>query len=167
MRAMRELRHETSDPWEALGSPDQVALFVFRLLGERYAVHAHLVHEVIRAGALTRLPAAPAFLLGVFNHRGEILAVLDLAQLLAEENTSLAQGARVAIVQSGPWKLALVAEALEGLVSVPPTALEPPPTSWPGPSEFLECVAQTKDGPLSVLDLPRLIEVARARGTSA
>ncbi len=158
------VQQEASDPWEALGSPDTVSLFVLRLLGERYAVEAGLVQEVIRSGPLTRLPAAPAFLLGVFNHRGEILAVMDPAQLLAEESTSVAQGSRIAIVQSGEWKLALVAEALEGLISVPPSALEPPPTSGPGPSEFLKSVAQTADGPLAVLDLPRLIEVARARG---
>lgn len=163
---MRSLQNEASEPWEALGSPDQVSLFVLRLLGERYAVEANLVQEVIRAGGLTRLPAAPAFLLGVFNHRGEILAVLDLAQLLAEESTSLAQGSRVAIVQSGEWKLALVAEALEGLLFVAPGSLEPPPTSGPGPSEFLKFVAHTKEGPLAVLDLPRLIEVARARGVT-
>lgn len=126
-----------------------------------------MVQEVIRIGPLTRLPTAPAFLLGVFNHRGEILAVLDPAQLLAEESTSVAQGSRVAIVQSGQWKLALVAEALEGLIAVPPSALEPPPTTGPGPSEFLKHVARTKEGPLAVLDLARLIEVARARGVPA
>lgn len=160
------LQQDTPDPWAVLGSPDQVSLFVVRLLGERFAVEANLVHEVIRSVPLTRLPAAPAHLLGVFNHRGEILAVVDLAQLLAEETTSVAHGSRVAIVQSGSWRLALVAEALEGLLSVPPAALEPPPSSASGPSEYLKFVAQTKDGPLPVLDLPRLIEVARARGVA-
>lgn len=132
-------------------------------MGERYAVEANLVQEVIRTGPITRLPAAPAFLLGVFNHRGEVLALMDPAQLLAEESTPLASGSRAAIVQSGEWRLALVAEAMEGLVSVPPSALEAPPATGPGPAEFLKYVAQTRDGPLAVLDLARMIETARAR----
>lgn len=159
----QSLQREAPAPWEALGSLDHVSLFALRLLGERFAVEASLVQEVIRTGPVTRLPAAPAFLLGVFNHRGEILAVMDPAQLLAEASTSVAHGSRAAIVQSGEWKLALVAEALEGLLSVPPSALESPPTSGPGPSEFLKYVAHTKEGPLAVLDLARMIEVARAR----
>jgi len=159
----QSLQREVPDPWEALGSPDHVSLFVLRLLGERYAVEANLVQEVIRIGPITRLPAAPAFLLGVFNHRGEILALMDPAQLLAEENTPLATGSRAAIVQSGEWRLAMVAEALEGLISVPPAALESPPASGPGPSEFLKYVANTREGPLAVLDLARMIDAARAR----
>jgi purine-binding chemotaxis protein CheW len=152
------------DPWGAVGATDGISLFALRLLGQRYAFEAAVAHEVIRLGPLTRLPAAQAFLLGVFNHRGEVLAVLDLAQLLAEESTSLAHGSRAVIVQSGEWRLAVVAEALEGLISLPTSALEPPPTSGPGPSEFLKFVATTDDGPLAILDLPRLIETAHAKG---
>lgn len=156
----------TRNPWAAVGAPDGISLFALRLLGERYAFEAAVAQEVIRLGPVTRLPAAQAFLLGVFNHRGEVLAVLDLAQLLAEESTSIAHGSRAVIVQSGEWKLAVVAEALEGLLSVPSTALEPPPASGPGPSEFLKFVVETEDGPLAILDLPRLIEAARAKGVA-
>ena len=51
--------------------------FCLRLLGGRYAFEAALVSEVVRLGPLTRLPAAPPFLTGVFTHRGEVLPVLD------------------------------------------------------------------------------------------
>ncbi|HEY6106658.1 MAG TPA: chemotaxis protein CheW, partial [Anaeromyxobacteraceae bacterium] len=56
----------------------EARLFGIRLLGGRYAFEASLVREVVRLGPLTRLPAAPSFLPGVFTHRGEVLAVLDL-----------------------------------------------------------------------------------------
>lgn len=158
---------EREDPWKAGGQSGHASLFVFRLFGERFAFEAALAQEVIRLGPLTRLPASRAFLLGVFNHRGEVLAVMDLAQILAEESTSLAHGSRAVIVQSGEWKLAVVAEALEGLVSIPASHLEPPPASGPGPSEFLKYVASTEDGPLAVLDLPRIVASARAKGVES
>ena len=81
-------------------------LFCLRLLGGRYAFEASLVAEVVRLGPLTRLPAAPPFLPGVFSHRGEILAVLDVNQLFGMRPLPLGAAARAAVVRAGPWKVA-------------------------------------------------------------
>jgi purine-binding chemotaxis protein CheW len=48
-----------------------------------YAVPAPLAAEVVTFPPLTRVPGAPAHLLGVFNHRGEVVPVVDLGQLAA------------------------------------------------------------------------------------
>jgi len=159
---------------EAREAPDitsgagEARLFCVRLLGGRYAFEASLVVEVVRLGPLTRLPAAPAFLPGVFSHRGEILPVLDVNQLLGMRPLSLGAAARVAVVRAGPWKVAVLAEAVEGLVEIDRAALQPPPAEAPGgAAEFLSSVARDGRGELAVLDLPRLVETARARSVGA
>lgn len=141
-------------------------LFGIRLLGGRYAFEASLVSEVVRLGPLTRLPAAPSFLPGVFNHRGEVLAVLDLGQLMGQAAVPLRAGTRAAIVECPPWKVAVVAEDVEGLLAVPRGRLEPPPAEAGGVSEFVSAVARDDDGAVAVLDLPRLVQAARARSVS-
>jgi purine-binding chemotaxis protein CheW len=51
--------------------------------GERwYAVPAPLAAEVVTFPELTRVPGAPGHLLGVFDHRGEVVPVVDLGQLV-------------------------------------------------------------------------------------
>jgi purine-binding chemotaxis protein CheW len=161
---MFELREA---PERAPGAPE-AWLFCLRILGGRYAFEASLVTEVVRLGPLTRLPAAPRFLPGVFTHRGEVLPVLDVDQLLGRPPVPLRAGARAALVRSGPWKVAVVAEAIEGLVSVRRDRLEPPPADAPGgPAEFLSAVTRDAKGELAVLDLPRLVEAARARSVGA
>jgi chemotaxis signal transduction protein len=47
-----------------------------------YALPLDWVHEVVAAPTLTRLPTAPAVVLGLFNLRGQIVPLLDTAALL-------------------------------------------------------------------------------------
>jgi purine-binding chemotaxis protein CheW len=141
--------------------------FCLRLLGGRYAFEAALVTEVVRLGPLTRLPAAPAFLPGVFTHRGEVLPVLDIGQLVGQGAQPLRPSTRAAIVHCGPWKVAVVSDGVEGLVSLAGRSIEPPPAESSAMAEFLSGVGRDRHGAVAILDLPRLVETARARAVPA
>ena len=151
----------------AQGSGPEAWFFCLKLLGGRYAFEAPLVTEVVRLGPLTRLPAAPSFLPGVFTHRGEVLPVLDIGQLVGQAGVAIRASTRAALVHCGPWKVAVVSEAVEGLVAIPRRNLEPPPSESSGVAEFLSAVGRDAIGPIAILDLPRLVEAARARAVPA
>jgi purine-binding chemotaxis protein CheW len=55
---------------------------VFWLGGDRYALDAVLVHEVVAVPSLLPVPMTPAWLLGLTNLRGVALAVVDLGGAL-------------------------------------------------------------------------------------
>ncbi|AKU92404.1 chemotaxis protein CheW [Vulgatibacter incomptus] len=158
-----EADRATDDPWGILSRDDDQSFFCMRMLGERYAFDASHALEVIRLGLLTRLPASPSFLPGVFNHRGEVLAVLDLGQLISDKPTSFAHGSRSVIVQAGPWKLALLAEGIEGLIRIRSEDLEPPPSAGSSTAELLSQVGHDDRGAVAILDLRRVVDAARAR----
>lgn len=54
---------------------------VFACGSSLYAVPADTASEVVTVPNLTRVPGAPAHLLGVFAHRGEVMPVVDLTRL--------------------------------------------------------------------------------------
>jgi chemotaxis signal transduction protein len=144
-------------PPEAAPAAD---LFAVRAGADRWAFDPGLVAEVVRLGPLTRLPMAPPFLAGVFAHRGQVLAVLDLSQLLGQAPVALGPGTRAAVVRAGPFEVALVADDLLGLCAVEPDST----LAEGGPAAPFRCGwARDGLGPLAVLDLPRLVESARAR----
>jgi len=149
------------------GAGPEAWFFCLRVLGGRYAFEAPLVTEVVRLGPLTRLPAAPPFLPGVFTHRGEVLPVLDIGQLVGHTAVPIRPSTRAALVHCGPWKVAVVSESVEGLVVIPRHALEPPPAESTGVAEFLSAVGRDPHGTVAILDLPRLVETARARAVPA
>lgn len=152
-----------ADSASSRGASGDAWFFCLRILGGRYGFEAPLVTEVVRLGPLTRLPAAPSFLPGVFTHRGEVLPVLDVGQLVGQSALPIRPSTRAAIVHCGPWKVAVVSESVEGLVPIARRAIEPPPAESTGVAEFMTAVARDRDGSIAILDLPRLVEAARNR----
>jgi purine-binding chemotaxis protein CheW len=77
-----ELARVPADP-EAAG--ERLNVVTFRLAGERYALEAGYVREIVRPRDITPVPGTSELLIGVMNLRGSVLAVMDLARLLGAE----------------------------------------------------------------------------------
>jgi purine-binding chemotaxis protein CheW len=60
-------------------APPQQQYCIFRSGRERYCLHVLEVDEVVEWPRLTNLPLSPPFLMGVFNLRGTIVPVVDIA----------------------------------------------------------------------------------------
>jgi purine-binding chemotaxis protein CheW len=58
--------------------PETVALLVFSVVDQCYAMHLAAVDRVIRAVELSALPQAPRVVRGVFSLHGQLLPVADL-----------------------------------------------------------------------------------------
>lgn len=93
-------------------------LLVFSLAGERYGIETTQVLEVIPLRELTAVPCTPGFVLGVVNHRGRILAVLDLRRLLDLAGQDVPEGSRVVVLEAGGMTFGAYAEAVAGTVRV-------------------------------------------------
>src|SRR2546421_13035465 len=52
---------------------------VFRAGRERFCIPVMDVEEVVEWPTVTRMPLAPSFLMGVFNLRGSIVPIVDIA----------------------------------------------------------------------------------------
>jgi purine-binding chemotaxis protein CheW len=52
---------------------------IFRAGRERFCVPVHDVEEVVEWPTVTRVPLAPSFLMGIFNLRGAIVPIVDIA----------------------------------------------------------------------------------------
>jgi purine-binding chemotaxis protein CheW len=103
---------------EAVPVTEVLELLVFSLAGERYGIEAVHVLEVVPLQGLTPVPCTPPVVLGVVNHRGRILPVLDLRRLLALASPGIAEGSRVVAVTAGETSFGIFVEAVVGLVKV-------------------------------------------------
>ena len=72
-----------------------------RAAGERVALRAVDVAEIMRLPLLTRVPRAPASLLGLANFRGAVLPVLSLAQLIDGGAETPSTSARIVVMSRG------------------------------------------------------------------
>ena len=139
---------------EVSPSVEGLEILVFTLAGERYGIEAARVLEVVPVRGLTPVPCVPAFVLGVVNHRGRILPVLELRRLFDLAGHGVAEGSRVVAVEAGGMTFGVFAEAVIGTVTVGTHEVAPPPVILPGDRQaFLRGVT---GGMVAILDLEAL-----------
>jgi chemotaxis signal transduction protein len=142
----------------------EVELFRLRVGDTTFAVESGLVQEVVRTPPITPLPGAPAFLVGVAAHRGDVVAIVDMARLLGRGETHLGERSRMALAKSDGMVVGLLADEVLGLARIPARALQPPPLGAED-AEFIAGVA-SGDEPLHLLDLRRALATARERASA-
>jgi len=123
---------------EALARPLQerqtlaepLELLVFSLAGERYAVDTAHVQDVVPLREITSLPCTPSFVLGVVNHRGRILPVLDFRRLFGLAGEGVPEGARLVAAEAGGMRFAIFADNVPGTTLVDMRDVAPPPVTF-------------------------------------
>ena len=127
---------------------------VISLGGGRYGIPMDAVDEVGRPPAVTRLPGLPAWLAGVANWRGRVLAVLDLRPLLAAPQLPLGRTGRLVVCTLAGVTIGLVTEEVEGVVTIDRDATEQPLVTLGGQAATLVAgqVGHAR-GPIALLDL--------------
>ena len=136
-------------------------LVVVRLGGCRYALPMSSIGEVGRPPELTRVPGLPAWVAGVANWRGRVLAVLDLRSLLSAETAPLDRRGRLVVLSHGGVRVGLLVESVAGGTQLDPEALEPALAHLPEATGSL-LAGQVTDaqGPYGVLDLDAVLALA-------
>jgi purine-binding chemotaxis protein CheW len=141
-----------------------VKLLCFHVAGQDFGVPIAAVKETIPERPLTRLFLVPPFVAGLINLRGEVVAVLDLAVLLALDGdggrrapkniiilrASLLAGVRDPRHAANRPAAGLFVDRLDGVRDVAESDVRPPPPTLAAePAGYLDGVvaATHADGP--------------------
>ena len=133
-----------------------VEVLIFTLAGVRYAVESEYVQEIARMRDFTPAPGAPAFLLGLTNLRGEILAIVDLRKLFGSPSSSLLDLARIVVVGRSRREFGVLADAVEDVLVIRLKDLGPPPRSMEGIGA--DCCRGITPDAVTLLDGKKLLE---------
>src|SRR6476619_1932367 len=109
----RSLAHVAGLP-EQLDAPGLWRGVGFRIGRQRLASGFGEVVEILPMPAVTPVPGAQPWMLGVANIRGSLLPIVDLKQFLEGERTVLHEGQRVLIVRQSGGNVAVIIEELYG-----------------------------------------------------
>jgi purine-binding chemotaxis protein CheW len=126
-------------------------LVCFRIGKETFGVDIFAVREIVRVQDVTRIPAAPDFVLGIINLRGRIISVVDLGHQLGFGPSELTPTSRILVIHLDGVSVGFLVDAATSVLKVPGDAIEPPPDMIGGiKADFLEGVAKL-EGRLAVL----------------
>jgi chemotaxis-related protein WspB len=104
----------------------------FRIGGERYGLAARDIEAIASLPRFRELPHAPYYVLGLFEHRGELVPAIDLSALAGRGPSRSLMSTRVILVRfadaSGSTHLlGLVAEQVTDTMAVTPAEAQPSP----------------------------------------
>jgi purine-binding chemotaxis protein CheW len=132
---------------------------VFACGSSLYAVPADTASEVVTVPHLTRVPGAPAHLLGVFAHRGEVLPVVDLTRLTGHPLEEAFK--RAVLVRTPRGAVALTASRVLGVSQLEGTFER---LGDAGVQQHLRGPARSANGEVAIIDTQTFVDFLSTAG---
>lgn len=136
----------------------EMQVVAFKVGREDFGVDVKKVEGVISMVDITRMPRAPQFVEGIINLRGQIVAVVDLANRLGIESTERGAATRIVVVEAQEVKVGLVVESPEVLnISQEDIEASPMLATSDVNASFIMGVVKLGDRLLILLDVDRVL----------
>jgi purine-binding chemotaxis protein CheW len=118
-RVLAERAQALAQPLEeAATAAPTLELLTFSRAGSTYAVAASSVTAVVPLGDATPVPGTPPAVRGVVNHRGRILALVDVGPLISAAESEVMDAGHGIVVATGDASFVLLADGVPELISV-------------------------------------------------
>lgn len=145
---------------------NRVKLLTFRLGQQYYALDIMSVREIRAESPTTPLPHAPAYIKGVINLRGTVLAVMDLTSRLGLPAPVDEKRRVIIVINLNDNLTGLLVDAVSDIVNVTEHDLQLPPDSpQPETGTMITSLTLIDDRLVRILEIPRLFgapEIAAA-----
>lgn len=130
----------------------------FKLGNEFFGINVAQVREVLEIAQITRVPAAPDYMRGVVNVRGQAIAVADFRVKFGLPQTDDTVYSRIIVMElelnGEPTVLGGVADSVHEVIEIEPEDISPPPriaTRWR--SDFIQGMGKRGDDFIILLDV--------------
>ncbi|HEY4299736.1 MAG TPA: chemotaxis protein CheW [Candidatus Didemnitutus sp.] len=141
-------------------------LVVFTIDERRYALKLETVERIVRVVDIDPLPKAPGIVLGVVNVRGTIMPVVNVRKRFNVPERELELSDELILARAGPRALALVVDAVIGVVELSESEATPAAAILPGLA-YVEGVARLEGGLTFIHDLNTFLSLEEARALEA
>lgn len=99
----------------------------FFLADEEYGLEILKVREIIGLLPITRVPRTPAFIRGVVNLRGKVIAVVDLRLRLGMERAEQSHRSCIVVVQAAGMEFGVVVDRVSEVTQIASEQIEETP----------------------------------------
>lgn len=158
LQEMRDDYRRAVEGGEEAQSVETREYVVFRLGGELFGFASRFAKEVLRLPRLVPVPRLPEQIAGIFNLRGQIVAVTDLRPFLRIQEKGKISRCQVVVVEAAGLVTALLTEGVEGIRTIPVASIEPVTEGLSGfPREAAEGHVPLEGGLLVLLNLETIL----------
>ena len=135
----------------------ELQLVIFRLSMEEYGLPITKVQEINRLVPITKLPQTPAFMEGIINLRGRIIPVIDLRKRFQLPIMEHNDDTRIIIVEVNGQTVGITVDAVNEVVCLDATSIEPPPPSFVLDSQYIHGIGKLDERLIILLDINKIL----------
>ena len=155
------MSNKTVDPQQGSASGSHQVL-TFVLGDETYGVDILRVQEIRGWSAVTKIPHAPAHVLGVLNLRGSIVPIVDMRMRFALERAEYTAVTVIIVMfvstSAGRRDFGVVVDGVSDVVDVDFTEVKPAPELGArGATDYIRGLVSVAERMVVLLDIDRLI----------
>ncbi len=134
-------------------------LVVFDLAGEAFGINIAAVESIIKMQAITQLPHAQKFIVGVTNLRGSVLPVIDLRIRFGLKPAEVTRETRIIIVSIGGLKVGVIVDGVSEVLRVQDEAIGAVPSvATSVDSAFLSGIVREENRLIILLELSKVLK---------
>jgi len=133
-------------------------LVIFTLADQRYAIPLRTVDKVVRMVAITLLPHAPDFILGVINFKGQVIPVINIRRRFFLPERKVAISDQLVIAHTARRPVALVVDAVLDVIASAEQDWIAPESILPN-VEYVDGVIKLTDGLIFIHDLNKFLSL--------
>lgn len=123
-RILEQRAARLARPRRGIDEEERISIVEFCVRGEQYGIEPTYVREVYRFNTLTRVPGAPAFVVGIINVRGRVVSLIDLRVFFELPLQGLHDRSRALILASGDMEFGVLIDAIDRTRDVPVADME-------------------------------------------
>ncbi len=134
-------------------------LVIFTLAGESFGLPIDRVESIIKPQAITVVPHARPYVVGVTNLRGTVLPVIDLRRRFRLTTAEQSEDQRIVVVLFNEEKIGLMVDSVTQVLRLPRAAIEPPPPLVTAfvQSAFVTGIAKVDERLVILLELEKVL----------
>lgn len=134
-------------------------MVIFKLGNEEYAVGIAAIEGIIKLQAITKLPHAADYVVGVTNLRGNIVPVIDLKIRLRLPQTEPTIDSRIIVAILKDSKVGMIVDAVSQVIDIEDKNIEtaPPMATASIDASFIQGIVKVENDLVILLDLENVL----------
>ncbi|WP_291951165.1 chemotaxis protein CheW [Campylobacter sp.] len=144
---------------------DIIQLVGFVVGDEEYAIPILNIQEIIKPIEYTRVPSVPDYVLGVFNMRGNVIPLIDLAQRFNQGSSKMTPQTRYIVLkgiasgnQSPVGNAGFVIDRLTEAIKIHRNRIDPPPETLLKEKGMIFGIGKREENILTILKAEALLK---------
>jgi purine-binding chemotaxis protein CheW len=134
-----------------------VRCVLFKLDTETYGINVKKIREVLRVGAIRKVPGSNSNVIGVINVRGVIVTVIDTRRVYGLPPKATDELSRIIIVELDEDRaVGLMVDQVKEVKDIPESRVDLMATAREGASGYIQGIAHYQDNVIILVDIDNM-----------